>query len=369
MKAIIIGGGVGGLTAALALKKIGVEVDVYEQTESPRAAGAGLSLWANAVRALNYLNPAILQEHVTVSGTIRRQDGIPLSSMNTDTLKERYGSPTIVVHREDLMNALLTETGDIVRYGKRLARYEGTTAMFKDGSYARGDILIGADGIHSLVRKQMHPDSQPVYRGYAAWRCVVDFPHDQVKGMWGESFGKGSRFGLVPLTNGRIYCYATANRPQNTPPDDHKATMLALFGNWHHPIKQVIQAMPDEEILYNDISDIEPLPYWVDGQTVLLGDAAHAMTPNMGQGACQAIEDGVILAQMLNKHATIKDALEAYQKVRIPHTRKVVLRSRSIGQMGQQTNPVIITVRNQLMRLIPSGITLNQLDFVLANQF
>lgn len=365
MKAIIIGGGIGGLTAALALQRTGVEVEVYEQADEPRAAGAGLSLWANAVRALNQLSPAILRDHVPVAGAIRRWDGVPLSTMDVDALRARYGSPTVVVHRVDLMHALLAETGDVVRYGKRLACYEGSTAVFEDGSGAEGDILIGADGIHSQVRGQMHPASQPVYRGYAAWRGVVRFPHARVDGMWGESWGKGTRFGLIPLTDERVYWFATANRPAGTPPADHKVMLCGLFSDWHQPIGDVINATPDEAVLYNDIADLEPLPYWVNGRTVLLGDAAHAMTPNMGQGACQAIEDGLALARMLHQHERVEDALQAYQAARLPHTRKVVLRSRSIGQMGQMSNPVLIPLRNRIMRWMPAGMALKQFDFVL----
>jgi len=132
----------------------------------------------------------------------------------------------------------------------------------------------------------MHPQSQPVYRGYPAWRGIPPFTH--AHGIWGESWGRGTRFGIVPLSDERIYWFATANRPANTPPEDHHNALYELFGDWHTPIPALIYATPDSALLYNDIEDFEPLSTWIDGRVVLPGDAAHSMTPNMGQGACQA---------------------------------------------------------------------------------
>lgn len=236
-------------------------------------------------------------------------------------------------------------------------------AIFDDGSSASGAVLVGADGIGSVVRQQMHPGSLPVYRGYPAWRAVLPFDHSANK--WGETWGKGARFGTVPLSQGRVYWFATANRPANTPPGDHRAELKRLFGQWHEPIPQLIAATPDEAMLYNDISDIEPLNSWVDGRAVLLGDAAHAMTPNMGQGACQAIEDALALADALQSQSSLAGALSAYENRRVAHTRRVVLRSRSIGRMGQLDSSLAVMLRDGMTRLIPSQMTLRGLDFVL----
>ncbi|MBZ0275061.1 MAG: FAD-dependent monooxygenase, partial [Anaerolineae bacterium] len=243
----------------------------------------------------------------------------------------------------------------------------GVTAVFEDGSSASGDLLIGADGIHSRVRAQMQPQSRPVYCGYAAWRGILSFPHEQVGAMWGESWGRGLRFGVIPLSRGRVYWFATMNRPASTPPDDHKILLKALFRGWHPPIPELIEATPDEHLLYNDIADLEPLSSWSDNRVTLLGDAAHAMSPNMGQGACQAIEDAVTLAQMMQQQSKVTDAIQAYQADRMPHTRKVVLRSRQIGQMGQLTNLLLIELRNTVIRSIPERMRWQQFDFVLAH--
>lgn len=374
MKAIIVGAGVGGLCAAMALQQIGVETEIYEQAPEPRAAGAGLSLWPNAIHALRQiqLGGALDDIAVDIAGNIRRWDGVVLSAMDPQMVRARYGTSSVAVHRVDLMNALLDHVGDVARYGRRLARYEqdGTKiqVIFEDGTTATGDLLIGADGIHSQVRRQMQPTSHPVYRGYPGWRGVVNFPHVQVGDIWGESWGNGARFGLVPLSQERIYWFATVNHPAGQPPDDHHFTLRQLFGGWHRPIPDVITATPAAAILYNDLHDLEPLSTWVDGRAVLLGDAAHAMTPNMGQGACQAIEDALVLAKAIQGQPDLAQALDVYQQQRIPHTTKVVLRSRNIGQIGQLSNPLAVAMRNTAMRLLPADMTLKQLDFVLANR-
>lgn len=374
MKVIIIGSGAGGLTTALAMQQAGIEATVYEQAPEPRAAGAGLTLWANAVRVLRDLGvqDGISTDGIEVAGAIRRWDGLALSQMDAREIQRRYGAPSVAMHRIDLMHALLKQLENPVQYGKRLLRYEQTPdaicAVFDDGTSAEADVLVGADGIHSIVRGQMHPDSKPVYRGYPAWRAVLEFDHAQVGDRWGETWGRGARFGIVPLSRERIYWFATENRPANTPPANHKARLREVFGKWHDPIPALIQATPDDALLYNDIADLETLPNWVDGRAVLLGDAAHATTPNMGQGACQAIEDGQVLAQKLQRHPSIAAALDAFQQERLPHTHKVVTQSRTIGRVGQLENPLLVALRNTAVRAMPAQISLNQFDFALRER-
>lgn len=371
MKAIIIGGGIGGLCSAIALQQAGINVAVYEQADSPRAAGAGLTLWPNAVRALRRLDAtdAIATQHAQLRGGIHRRDGLTLAVLDRARLAQRYGAPTVAVHRADFMQALTARAGPVVHYGTRLLRYEqdesGITALFADGSTASADLLVGADGIHSTVREQLQPASRPIYRGYPAWRGVVAFDHARFGVLWGESWGRGARFGSVPLSDERVYWFATVNRPANLPPANHKTFLHSVFGAWHQPIGDLIAATPPEAILYNDIADLEPLPSWIDGRAVLLGDAAHAMTPNMGQGACQAIEDAVVLAQALRDRQPLATALADYQERRLAHTSKVMLRSRTIGRIGQIGNPLLVQVRDAALQLTPGWANLRQLDFVL----
>lgn len=368
MQVIIIGAGVGGLCTATALQNIGIDVTVFEQADEPRIAGAGLSLWPNAVRALDTLEIDARDIGIAFSAGLRRWGGTLLATTDPQQMEARFGTQTIAVHRVDLMNVLLRRVRDRVQYSKQLDRYEQggerVWAYFTDGTTADADLLIGADGIRSAVRRQMHPASQPVYRGYPAWRGVTSFTHEH--NIWGETWGRGTRFGIVPLNEGRIYWFATANRPANTPPQDHHTALQALFGNWHAPIPALIDTTPASALLYNDIEDIEPLSTWIDGHVILLGDAAHAMTPNMGQGACQAIEDAVVLASAISKTASLPKALSAYEAQRLPHTRRVVLRSRMLGSMGQLSHPVLVALRDTFTRLTPPAVTLRGLDFVMA---
>jgi len=164
-----------------------------------------------------------------------------------------------------------------------------------------------------------------------------------------------------------VYWFAPVNRPPDTPFADPKATLTEIYGDWHTPIPDLIAETPDSVLLYNDILDIEPLSTWIDGRVVLLGDAAHAMTPNMGQGACQAIEDAVALADALRQTTQLSVALATYDGQRRPHTRRVMMQSRRIGQVGQLESPLLMSLRDAVVRAIPSSMTLRQLDFVLAN--
>lgn len=367
MKTIIIGGGIAGLSTAIALQQIGIEIEIYEQAAAPRVAGAGLTLWPNAVHALRELHIEPDDHALPFHAGLHQSNGKPLSKVDAAMIHTRYGTATYAIHREDFMHALMQSAGDVIHYDKRLQHYEQTDtqicATFTDGTTTEADLLIGADGIHSVVRGQMHPLAKPVYRGYAAWRGVTSFTHQY--NLWGETWGRGARFGMIPLTNGRVYWFAVSNRAEKSPPPQHKQALNDLFGNWHVPIPELINATPDEMILYNDIADIEPLPTWSDGRALLLGDAAHAMTPNMGQGACQAIEDAVFVARALQTHPSLSDAIQSFEAIRGPQTRKVVLRSRAIGRIGQLSNPVLTGLRDTMTSLTPARVTLRGLDDIM----
>jgi 2-polyprenyl-6-methoxyphenol hydroxylase-like FAD-dependent oxidoreductase len=373
MKAIIIGAGIGGLTAALMLEKQGIEAVVYERAQEIRADGAGLSIWANALRVLDELGLADTLRQISSKqgkGGLYDQHGGILTQAENDT-SSIDTTLAIILHRVDLHEALLSKLKSPLKLGMELKHYEqheGQVQLhFKDGSTDSADVLIAADGLHSKVRLQMQPQSLPVYSGYGAWRAVVEFDHAKIGDYWGESWGKGQRMGITPIGNNRIYWFATGNLPaeKRFTGAESKAYLLRQFADWYEPIPELIASTSAESILYHPIYDIEPLERWLDGHVVLLGDAAHAMTPNMGQGACQAIEDAYALAWALGNCPNIDEALRQYEALRLPRAASIMSRSRQIGKVGQLSNPLLCWLRNNAVKFLPGGMRDDALNAVI----
>ena len=375
MKALIIGGGIGGLCAAIALRRGGHEVHVFEQAHEIRPAGAGITLWANALSALQSLGvyDALRAVGTTAAeGAIRTASGQTLSEDSSDALKAKLGLQELLLifHRADLHRVLQAQIDPASLHTSATccgftAADDKVTAHFADGAHASGDFLIGADGIHSVIRAQLHGHESPIYAGYTAWRAVIQYDHNVLRP--GETWGRGARFGQVPLTGGRVYWFATHNEPEGArAPVSEKARLQQLFAGWHEPIPALIAAADEEQILRHDIYDRQPLTQWGRGRVTLLGDAAHPMTPNLGQGACQAIEDAVVLGQCLARQPDVAEALRAYESRRIARTTALVKQSRAIGRLGQLENPLLVHVRNAVMKHMPARVQVNQLARVLA---
>jgi 2-polyprenyl-6-methoxyphenol hydroxylase-like FAD-dependent oxidoreductase len=375
MKAIIIGAGIGGLTAAIALRSAGMAVEVYERAAELREVGAGISLWANAIRALEQLGlgQAIQQRSVAYSRTaLLRSDGKVIVQGSLEELAKRFGAAVIVVHRAELLAMLRASAQDLIHLDHQYIGFEpqedAAVARFANGCEVRGDVLIGADGIRSVVRNQLHPGEPIRYAGYTAWRCVTSF---DTKGLAvSESWGPGRRFGIVPMSGGLVYWYATNKAPagESDVPGQAKQTLSELFRGWHEPIPALLVASNESAILRNDIQDRDPLPAWGADRVTLLGDAAHPMTPNLGQGGCQAIEDALVLARTLRNASNVEAALRGYEKERIARTSSIVRQSRQVGVMGQLQNPLACRVRDLLLGMIPAGVTLRQLESVAGYQ-
>ena len=290
MKAIIIGAGIGGLSTAIALEKEGICAEIYEKSSEIKAVGAGLSLWKNALIVLDALGIGQAVRKGAVSGhdgAIRSASGEILTSMQQ---VDESVVMTAVVHRADLHRLLEDATQSPIHTGKAFIRYEknenGIRAHFDDGTMAEGDVLIAADGIHSPIRKQMFPGSEPIYAGYTAFRAVIPFEHSGLNGLWGESWGRGLRFGITMLSDNRVYWFCTDNAPagQFYEASARKQHLQSLYAGWHQPVEVLIAETPASDILHHDVYDIAALAGWQDGHVILSGDAAHAMTPNLGQG-------------------------------------------------------------------------------------
>ena len=361
MKALIIGGGIGGLMAAIALRKAGLDVAVFERAPELREVGAGITLWANAARVLRQLGVGPSVEAVSTPLTqaeIRNWRGKLLAADDLGRLGEKLGAPSVGVHRADLQRELAKAAGpEVVRLGRECVGFaadsEGVTARFADGSEERGDLLIGADGLHSRIRSQLLGDEKPRYAGYTAWRGVglIDHPAVPLR-LTLLAVGRGSQFGILPIGQGRTYWFATMNTPAggSQPPEEQKRFLLERYRDWYAPVPAVIEATDAAAIIRNDVYDRPPVRRWGEGRVTLLGDAAHPTTPNMGQGACQAIEDALVLGRCLAGAADVPAALRSYESQRYERTAFVTNQSWKFGKLLGWENRFACALRDWLIR-------------------
>jgi 2-polyprenyl-6-methoxyphenol hydroxylase-like FAD-dependent oxidoreductase len=377
--AVVVGAGIGGLAAALALLSSGWQVRVLERAGRLDPVGAGITLWPNAVLALDALGVPI-RDRASQPGTsgLRSSNGRWLSRADTSGYAERYGAPLVAVHRADLQRALLQALPDTV-----VATDTPVTGIHQDAWGAtvehsagstRAAVVVLADGLSSGTRHLVAgPGPRPRYAGYTAWRAVTD-PGADLPRLQGttESWGRGERFGIVPLADGRVYWFATANAPEGRTPVDggldegpgegEHAEVTRRFASWHEPVAQLVAATAPESVLRHDVYDLRPGPRtYVRGRLVLLGDAAHAMTPNLGQGACQALEDAVTLGALLRPGDEPEPTLVRYDALRRPRAQLLTSRSRQVGVVAQLEGRAVAAARDLLLRLTPSAAADRQL--------
>jgi 2-polyprenyl-6-methoxyphenol hydroxylase-like FAD-dependent oxidoreductase len=366
---LIAGAGIGGLTAAIALRRAGFDAQVYERAAEIREVGAGITLQANAILALRTIG---LGEVVTAAGrvatraSLQTAAGKVLSKIDLLGVEREMGAPAVAIHRATLQELLVSALGrELLHLNCQVVGYEArqdeVTVRLSDGRRAEGALLIGADGIRSAVRAQLVGDGEPLYAGYVAWRGVAE--PERAPEEVSESWGRGRRFGVVPIENGRVYWFATLNAPAGgrDEPGTVRGKLEALFAGWHSPIAEMLAATPEKAILRNDMLYRLPVERWGEGRVTLLGDAAHPMTPNLGQGACQAIEDAVALADCLRQNPDPITSLRRYEALRIPRANSFVRASLRLGRIAQSENAVVCRLRNAVMSLVPSSVSRRQL--------
>ncbi|MBO0692545.1 MAG: FAD-dependent monooxygenase [Acidimicrobiaceae bacterium] len=368
-RVVVIGGGIGGLTAAQALVQKGCEVRVYEAAPELKEIGAGVALGPNAMKVLRSLG---LEERIraigwereqTVSrhwrtGRIVRQS----STSRADTIA-RYGASGCSIHRADMLDTLansLPSSVDI-HLGMRgvWAGTEGASAIakFADGSEAEGDVVIGADGIHSKVREALFGPDAPRFTGKVCYRSVipVDTPELEDLRDGGGSFGPHGTIVIYGVRRGElvnVVCHHDDEhyKHESWITECPKEEVLYVYRRWSDRLLRLLSA---SEVWYKwALYDRDPIPTWTVGRVSVLGDAAHAMLPYLGQGACQALEDAVVLANALERVPDdLPGALQLYERVRRPRASRVVLAARDRGVDNHLVSPIAAWKRDTLIAL------------------
>lgn len=365
-KVIIIGGGIGGLCTALALRQLGIDVGVYEQTGAFERVGAGLSIWANAIRALRKLG--IADQVIEAGYSVQRMDvgtasGKKVQVRRPGELERRLGETSVAIHRAELHRVLVSVLpAETLRRGTKCVGFEQDTdkvmIRLNNGHTDQADLLIGADGLHSTIRQQLSPETHLNYAGRTSWRGVAEIKDEVALSSTSQILGCGDRFGITPIHAPSVYWFAVVNMPagQVRPATERKKFLMQHFQRWPHPVEHLIDVTDARTIVETPIYDIEPLARWSEGRVTLLGDAAHAATPDMGQGACMAIEDAVVLARCLSQEEELTAALNRYEAERKPRTTWIIKRSRAIGRFAHWENPLLCTIRELMLSMFAPRI-------------
>ena len=353
----IVGGGIGGLTTALALRELGFESQVYEQAPALLDIGAAIAIWPNAMRVLARINlGGAIREH---SGAI---DEINWLDQRGQVLNRVSLQNSVALHRADLQSLLLRALApDEIKLDHSLVSYQQhddkIVATFTNGATVETDLLIGADGIHSDVRLNFLENEPPVYRGYIVWRGIsTDVPRSLPTNIAIEIHGRGQRFGIGPVGDGRIGWWAAANALLPDHVSNAQNELLRLFKGWYPPAVELIENTNPHVILATPAFDREPGKTWGDKSVTLLGDAIHPTTPNFGQGGCLAMEDALVLARCVEKYGATEQALRKYEGCRYERTAAITKYSRLYGTIGQSENLLVRIAKRTLLPLAPESI-------------
>ena len=334
---------------------------VLEQATEMREVGAGVLLWPNAMRVLQRLELGAAIEDagaIAADAVLRSSQGTPLGVGMAEKAVARFDAPTVMVHRGLLQTILLAALDRrVLRLGAKCVGVtqdaKGATVSLADGSTEEGDLVVGADGLHSQVRTVLVGDGPPRYSGYTAWRGVVPLDRSLADRLRpGESWGRGCLFGVAMLGGSQAYWWASARTGEGVggSPAEEKAAVERRFRIWHEPIPELIDATLEQAIVRSCQYDRPPLKRWSAGRVGLLGDAAHPMLASLGQGACQAIEDAAALGDAVGAGADVTMALRTYGARRASHAAAVVRRSHTVARLAHLRHPLAVAARDAFLR-------------------
>ena len=385
-KISIVGGGIGGLMLALCFEKLGIDYKLYERAKKLEEIGAGIWLSPNALQVIEWINPKLLEEIQNAGNSFNRilvADHLlqPISDSNQDFVQKRFGFTTMAIHRGKLQKILYAYiTKENIVLNKSFVRYalnadHSYKVTFQDNTTVDTQSLIGADGINSKVRKQLFPKSKLRYSGQTCWRGVAEFEVDDQLGPVGFTlWGKKLQFGVSKIEQGKTYWFAVKlSEPNQT--DDRKtlkSKLCKMFSEFHPMVNELIGRTEEAKIIRGDLSDLELLNSWYHKNICLTGDAAHSMTPDLGQGGAQAIEDAYYLANFIKVSEDYEEAFHKFYTFRKAKVQKLVKQSRATSKIAI-TNRLLEIIRNFILKYTPQKfmerqmIELYEIDKTVAN--
>jgi FAD-dependent urate hydroxylase len=353
LKVVIIGAGIGGLSAGIALRQAGYQVEIYERVQQLRPVGAGISLWSNGVKVLNRLG--LGEKIAQIGGQMNRMqyltcDGELLNDIDLAPLTDQVGQRPYPVARADLQQMLLQAFGSGVTLNATCVALDqdeqGARAIFTNGQRVTADVVIAADGMRSGLRAYvLGEEVQPRYAGYINWNGLVSVNSDVApRDVWTIYVGEHKRAAMMPVGGDLSYFFFDVPLPQGTPghPEGIRAELSQYFQGWCQPVQHLIQQLDASRTNRLEIHDVGPLESFARGRVALLGDAAHTTTPDLGQGGCQAIEDAEVLTRyLLSTTISVEDALQRYATERQERSRAVVLKARKRADQIHGHDPIV----------------------------
>ena len=370
----IIGGGIGGLVTALSFDKLNISYKLYERAEQLEAVGAGIWISPNALQVLEWINPNLLKEIQDAGNTFNRilvadHKLKPISDYNQDFVQEKFGYTTMAIHRGKLQQILYKYViQKNIELNRNFEEYSQNSdkslkVNFTDGSFVDTDSIIGADGINSKVRKQLFPNSKLRYSGQTCWRGISNYNiRSELESVGFTLWGKKLQFGVSKISEGKVYWFAVKlSEPNLTDKKENlKDLLIKMFSEFHPLVNDLIEHTPNNKIFRGDLSDLELLNKWNSENICLIGDAAHSMTPDLGQGGAQAIEDAYYLSNFIKKSNNLETAFDAFSNYRKPKVQKLVKQSRFTSKIAI-TNNFMEVIRNFTLKKTPESYMKKQM--------